>query len=70
MKGLDLVYQDKLNEADEYFETLKSGHARFSLHHAEVSSYVAIMSFEPDDINYAISLLNDSAALAVEQARR
>ncbi|CAM6122075.1 unnamed protein product [Calypogeia fissa] len=70
MKGLELIYQDKLNEADEYFETLKAGHARFSLHHAEVSSYVALMSFEPDDTDYAVSLLKDTAALAVEQARR
>ncbi|KAL3677447.1 hypothetical protein R1sor_027395 [Riccia sorocarpa] len=70
MKGLELLYQDKLNEADEYFETLKAGHARFSLHHAEVASFIALMSFEQEDIEFATTLLNEALALADQQAKR
>ncbi|KAL2652358.1 hypothetical protein R1flu_020486 [Riccia fluitans] len=70
MKGLELLYQDRLNEADEYFETLKAGHARFSLHHAEVASFIALMSFEPEDIEFANTLLNEALSLAEQQAKR
>ncbi|BBM98777.1 tetratricopeptide repeat protein 39 [Marchantia polymorpha subsp. ruderalis] len=70
MKGLELLYQDRLSEADEYFETLKTGHARFSLHHAEVASFIALMSFEPEDIEFATTLLTETVSLADQQAKR
>ncbi|KAG0604085.1 hypothetical protein M758_10G143400 [Ceratodon purpureus] len=67
LTGVRLIYSDKLNDAEDYFDTLRAGHARFSLHHAEVATFVAFMSHDDDDINFAISLLQATEGVASEQ---
>lgn len=67
LTGVRLIYSDKLNDAEDYFHTLRAGHARFNLHHAEVATFVALMSHDDDDINFAISLLQATEAFASEQ---
>lgn len=67
LTGVRLIYSDKLNDAEDYFDTLRAGHARFSLHHAEVATFVAFMSHDDDDIKFAISLLQATEGAASEQ---
>lgn len=67
LNGLKLIYSDKINDAEDYFDTLRAGHARFSLHYAEVAMFVAVMSHDDDDINFAISLFQAAEGFASEQ---
>ncbi|XP_073396480.1 uncharacterized protein [Physcomitrium patens] len=69
LNGLKLIYSDKINDAEDYFDTLRAGHARFSLHYAEVAMFVAVMSHDDDDINFAISLFQAAEGFASEQER-
>jgi hypothetical protein len=66
LTGVRLIYSDRLNDAEDYFDTMRAGSVRFSLHHAEVAAFAAFMSHDEDDINFAISLLQATEGSASE----
>lgn len=70
MKGLELVFSDKLNEAEEYFEAMRPGSLRYSLYHAEVATYIALISCDESDIQRAVTLLMETEVLAGQLAQK
>lgn len=70
LKGIELILSDKLNEAEEYFEAMKPGSFRYSLYHAEVAAFVALISCDDSDIQRANALLTETEALACQLAQK
>lgn len=48
LQGLALVFTDKMEESEQFFEELKAGNARLTLHHAQVAALKALMGFEQE----------------------
>lgn len=48
LQGLALLFTDKVAESEQFFEELKAGNARLTLHHAEVAAMKALTGFEQE----------------------
>ncbi|GAQ81995.1 hypothetical protein KFL_000970210 [Klebsormidium nitens] len=70
LQGLALLFTEKVQESEQFFEELKTGNARLTLHHAEVSALKALVGFEQEDIERAISLLSEAYNLATQAEKQ
>lgn len=56
LNGLKLIYLDKINDVEDYFDIFRVGYVCFSLYYVEVVMFVVVMLYDDDDINFVILL--------------